>query len=74
MSTMFQTPIYQYLTVGADDVGVPGFAIHLSGWGRLIPTNQAGQLTVTGELMVGNITYTHPKKLPYGSRWSSDSL
>lgn len=61
MSTMFQTPIYQYLTVGADDVGVPGFAIHLSGWGRLIPTNQAGQLTVTGELMVGNITYTHPK-------------
>ncbi len=62
-SRLFQMPMYQYLTMGADDVGVPGFSIHMSGWGRLVPFHQAGERSVAGDLLIGTVTYTHPRNL-----------
>ncbi|HOI09709.1 MAG TPA: hypothetical protein PK313_04440 [Myxococcota bacterium] len=60
-SRLFQMPMYQYLTLGADDVGVPGFSFYVSGWGRLIPFHQAGEKSVAGDVLIGTLTYTHPK-------------
>lgn len=60
-SRLFQMPMYEYLTLGADDVGVPGFSFHVNGWGRLIPFHQAGERSVAGDVLVGTLTYTHPK-------------
>jgi len=60
-SRLFQMPMYEYLTMGADDVGVPGFSFYISGWGRLIPFHQAEEPSVSGDLLIGTLTYTHPK-------------
>jgi hypothetical protein len=60
-SRLYQMPIYEYLTVGADAVGVPGFSIHLSGWGNLNLLNRAGGDWFDGDLLVGTLSYRCPK-------------
>lgn len=60
---VFQTPIYEYITLGSDDVGVEGFSVHLRGFGRLhVVDPVAGQGDkFDGDVLVGTLTYRCPK-------------
>lgn len=60
---VFQTPIYEYITLGSDDVGVEGFSVHLRGFGRLHvvdPVAAEGD-KFDGDVLVGTLTYRCPK-------------
>lgn len=60
-SRLFQLPIYEYLTVGADDVGVKGLSLEVRGFGVLQPLNRADEHLFTGDLLVGTLSYRGPK-------------
>jgi len=60
---VFQTPAYEYLTLGSDDVGVEGFSVHLRGFGRLqIVDPVAGEGDkFHGDVLIGTLSYRCPK-------------
>ncbi len=60
---VFQTPIYEYITLGSDDVGVEGFSVHLRGFGRVhVVDPVAGEGDkFQGDVLVGTLTYRCPK-------------
>ncbi len=63
-SRLYQFPIYEYLTVGADNVGVPGLSLQVRGFGVIQPAHHLGEDIFTGDLLVGTLSYRDPK-----SRW-----
>ncbi|MBP7126315.1 hypothetical protein KBD49_08120 [Myxococcota bacterium] len=60
-SRLFQLPIYEYLTVGADDMGVPGLSLQVRGFGRVHPLNRADDRVFDGDLLVGTLSYRDPR-------------
>lgn len=62
-SYAYQAPIFEYLTVGATDVGVDGFSFYISGFGMLQPLNQLEGGWGTGDLLVGTLSYSTPNKM-----------
>ncbi len=60
-SRLYRFPIYEYLTVGADDVGVPGLSLQVRGFGAIQPTNRLGEDSFFGDLLVGTLSYRDPK-------------
>lgn len=60
-SRLYQFPIYEYLTVGADNVGVPGLSLQFRGFGMVQPANRVGSDIFTGDLLVGTLSYRDPK-------------
>lgn len=62
-SKVFQVPIYEYVTLGSDDVGVQGFSVHLRGFGRVqVVDPVAGEGDkFQGDVLVGTLSYRCPK-------------
>ncbi len=54
-------PIYEYLTLNVNNIGVEGLSLHASGWGRLDtgqdPDNKGGD----GDLLFGYLDYRNSK-------------
>lgn len=59
---VYRVPIYEYVTLGSDDVGVPGFSVHLRGFGRvhlMAPSVDEGYRFM-GDVLVGTLSYRAP--------------
>lgn len=61
-SRLYQFPIYEYLTLGSDNTGVPGFSIQLSGVGRLQAGHVGEDRRFDGDLLLGTVAYTMPNR------------
>ena len=62
-SRLYQFPIYEYLTVGADNVGVPGLSLQVRGFGMIQPAHRFGEDVFTGDLLIGTLSYRAPRNL-----------
>jgi hypothetical protein len=60
-SARYQMPIFEYLTLGSDDVGVRGFSVHLSGFGVGNIRNPIEGDRFSGDVLVGTVAYRTPK-------------
>ena len=59
-SKVFQVPLYQYLTLGSDDVGHEGFSVHLSGFGMLNIVDPVDGNKFDGDVLIGTMSYRCP--------------
>lgn len=60
-SKLFQAPLYEYLTVGADDVGVDGFSVHVTGFGVANITRPALGERFSGDVLAGTVSWRERK-------------
>ena len=62
-SRLYQFPVYEYLTVGADNVGVQGLSFQVRGFGMVQPAHLYGEDTFAGDMLIGTLSYRHPKNV-----------
>lgn len=62
-SKVFQTPLYEYITLGSDDVGVEGLSVHLRAFGmvHIVDPVEGNGDKFDGDVLIGTITYRCPK-------------
>ncbi len=76
-TVLYQAPFYEYVTLGGDDLGTPGFSFHVTGFGGVNATaaKQMDQVwrgtdwtdasRFSGDVLVGTLEYHTPKNLFY---------
>lgn len=60
LSKVVQVPLYEYVTLGSQDVGVDGFSVHLSGFGMVNIVDAVDGNQFDGDVLIGTMAYACP--------------
>lgn len=58
---MYEVPFYEYITLGADNLRIKGFSVHLSGFAMAHILKPSLGTRATGDILIGTLTYESPK-------------